>query len=835
MINLKGNLKNQMTLILIIQIALVIVLMTGTIQVYQSVTLNRLEEEYVQERIELVKGALNNELIQLSRTASDYATWDEAYQFSKYLNWEYIETNFTYESIENINIDGFLFLNSEKEVFVCALKTGNQLAFHKETVLSEIQLEKIRTAIDGKKEKVNVTGYLHIDEAHYMFALRPILRSDATGDEGGYLILLKVMDQEMMATLNLQYQMSIQIIDQMDNLVDENDSATRDKLASKIVLKDILDEPFAVIEVQVERTLRRIANEGMNTSLMVMILGLLIYGVFLYNFWNWKVLHRLTRLRAEVLDLKEGKQLSVQNIENREHPDEIEVLRIEIARMHDKTMKQRDILVLKHLELVEANSTLEDKINQRTEEIQAINNKLAEQEARYRTIVSEFPGFIFTHDREGRFLSCEGALQNELLYPKEAFIGKRVEDIFTNELADRLKLNIHQCLDTNEMVNFQYSLVTNSKKHDYEAKLMPLGTEEVISFITDVTEINKNMSDIEYLSYHDQLTGLYNRRFLAAEYSRINTSRNLPLSVVAIDVDGLKLVNDTFGHAFGDQLLCEIGAAIKESLRADDFVARMGGDEFAVLLPQADETSVHLLMNRISDQVSQIEICGVKASVSLGSFTSKVTSLDLMEIIKYADEQMYKDKLIKSDLFRYRALHSMCATLEKCDKGKSLRKDHLQHLALAIAKQLNMTEEEMTQLEAVLKFCDVGVIAIDEATRLKETAYLDEEMREMQRHSEIGSQLIKTIDAYRHLADSILHHHERWDGTGYPQGLKGTDIPLLSRITLVVNAYCAMTHERTYAEVKTKQEALDEMMSLSGTQFDPAVVAALVEIERVKD
>ena len=466
----------------------------------------------------------------------------------------------------------------------------------------------------------------------------------------------------------------------------------------------------------------------------------------------------------------------------------------------------------------------------RINELLEINKSLAESEEKFQTMVHEYPNLIFTMNKESTFLLCEGGLQNQLLLSKEDFLGKKVQDVLPVEIAELFNFNLHKAYQNNEPVEFEYQLVINSLTKFYNAKLIPKVNDEMFVFISDITESYKLLKEVEQLSYNDQLTGLFNRRFLEVEYNRLNSKRNLPFTILALDVNGLKMINDAFGHASGDYLLCEVAKAIKFNLRSEDIVARMGGDEFVVLLPNTNASSAKKMIERIRSDVNSIEINGVDASIAIGFYTVDKESMVLDDILKNADESMYKEKNSESKAFRLNAVLSMQEKLIIMNESEKTHSEQVYDLVLKIGEAINLSKSELNDLGLSAKYHDIGKLGIPKEILLKNTTLTTEEYDKVKRHSEIGYQIIKSADSLIHIAESVLHHHENWDGSGYPNGLSGLSIPLYSRIIHVADAYESMIHFRPYKDQKTIEEATNELIEQSSKQFDPEVVTAFIKM-----
>jgi len=340
--------------------------------------------------------------------------------------------------------------------------------------------------------------------------------------------------------------------------------------------------------------------------------------------------------------------------------------------------------------------------------------------------------------------------------------------------------------------------------------------------------------DIRYMSFHDSLTGLYNRSFLEQELNRLDTPRQLPLSIIMGDVNGLKLLNDTYGHATGDKLLQKTAELMKGNCRQEDILARWGGDEFLLLLPQTGEEEARALARRIEEETSSVVVETVPLSISLGSATRVEQGEDILKTLNRAEKEMYRNKLAESQGSRNRVLQSLLKNLQ--EKSQETE-EHIRRMGLMageIGREVGLMPSEMERLELLVKLHDIGKIALEPEILNKGGKLSPEEWELIKSHPETGYRIARSEDGISHIAREILAHHEWWDGSGYPQGLQGEEIPLLARINAIVDAYEVMTAGRPYQEKKSQKEAMAELRLGSGTQFDPDLVQVFLDLQARK-
>ncbi|WP_311135940.1 PocR ligand-binding domain-containing protein [Acetobacterium malicum] len=342
-------------------------------------------------------------------------------------------------------------------------------------------------------------------------------------------------------------------------------------------------------------------------------------------------------------------------------------------------------------------------------------------------------------------------------------------------------------------------------------------------------QLYREQEAIKHLSFHDHLTGLYNRRFYEEELTRLDTERNWPLTIVLGDVNGLKLINDSFGHRTGDRLLQKTAAALTRGCRADDIIARMGGDEFVVLFPQTDAVEAARLIKRIKKILANERIEGLEISVSFGSETKTSAADDIQEVFRTAEDAMYHNKLYEGPSLKGRVIDSIIAVLNQKSSREEAHSRQVSELCQKMGEALALEDYQIKELKAFGLLHDIGKIAIADKILNKSGPLTDYEWIEIKNHAEIGYRILSTNKDMTEIATYVLAHHERWDGTGYPKGLKGLEISLPARICAIADAYDAMTSERSYKSTLSEAEVRTELQKNAGTQFDPDLVQLFIE------
>ena len=335
---------------------------------------------------------------------------------------------------------------------------------------------------------------------------------------------------------------------------------------------------------------------------------------------------------------------------------------------------------------------------------------------------------------------------------------------------------------------------------------------------------------LQYQTFHDSLTGLYNRTYFEEEMQRLDKRRTGAAGLIMLDVDGLKLINDTLGHEKGDVLLTSAAHILSICFRESDVVARIGGDEFAILLKPDDEMALESTCDRIRNKVQEFNRrqLQVHISLSIGYAFANDSTIPMRELFKRADNNMYREKLHQRQSTRSAIVQTVMRMLEARDYITEGHAERLQEIVANMGRALGFSSDKISDLRLFAQFHDIGKVGIPDRILLKPGKLTLEEKTEMQRHAEIGHRIAQSAPDLVPIADWVLKHHEWWNGRGYPLELAGEEIPLECRLLSIADAYDAMTSDRPYRQPLPHDEALQELQFCAGTQFDPKFVEVFV-------
>lgn len=349
----------------------------------------------------------------------------------------------------------------------------------------------------------------------------------------------------------------------------------------------------------------------------------------------------------------------------------------------------------------------------------------------------------------------------------------------------------------------------------------------------DMTERREMEERLRYLSVVDQLTGLGNRNSFEQHLERLNSIGATGVGVLFCDIDGLKFVNDTMGHAVGDRVLQSAAKAMREGVSREHLVARVGGDEFAVVVENTDTAYMADLARdvrrRVEDAANFPEM-PVPINLSVGFAVSEQTFVPVSRILKAADDNMYREKLTRSRARHEAAVKALLEALERRELNGPGHVSRLTSLLERFASELKLGDSVVRHLRLLAQFHDVGTVGISESIFFKSEPLTKSELAEIRRHSETGHRIAQYLPDLLPLADDILKHHEWWNGEGYPLGLKGTEIPLTARLLSLADSLDAMLCDRPYRGALSPDDAIAQIEQSSGRQFDPSLVQRLMPL-----
>ncbi len=811
--------RNKITFIIIAITFAFVFLSNMVFSEFFSNYLENQEEVQINSISKSAESFLNEKKTKYQGTVYDYSKWDDSYDFINDKDTqEYIDSNLIEDTFSNLEVNFILFVDDYNSIRYKQYYNDTENQF---TQFPQTLDENMERFIGTSKSEAESSKILKFGDQFYFIATSEITDSMKVR-KSGRMLIGRLIDQTMIDKLNEITDSNIIFTTIANDSSDSEPSLEESESVSlhQVMLvkgKDIMQADFIIsntvyegssIRMTITKT-RDLFIGGMNqinnfmllyTTIMVAILFLIFYLLGRY------ISRPFMKLTNEVI----GLDLSKNNIEKLKvnGKDEFSLLRNSVNTM------------LRRIE------TEQYKVRENEEKLQA-------------TLTSVGDGVIAVN-KNGIVEFMNPVAQWLTGWSQEEGYGKSFETVFeiineySRETVESPVQKVFETEETIELANHTILISKDGSERAIEDTAAPIKDSlgkviGVVLVFRDFSEKKEKRKEIEYLSYHDQLTGLYNRRFFEEELKRLDTKRNLPLSFVFSDVNGLKTFNDAFGHQYGDQLIRQVAEVFKMECRADDIISRTGGDEFVILLPKTEAVFVQELVKRINEKVEQKKIMDINISVSFGWDTKIRENQSALNVLKNAEDHMYHKKILDSSSKRSEIIKSILNTIHSKSFWEGAHSKRVSSLCEEIGRAYNLNDDELKELRLAGELHDIGKIAINEGILNKSSKLSEEEWAQIQHHPETGYRLLGTSSEYHNTAEYVLAHHERWDGSGYPKGLQGEAIHWKARIIALADAYDAMTCERPYRNALSEEQATEEIKKNAGTQFDPDMARVFVE------
>jgi len=490
-----------------------------------------------------------------------------------------------------------------------------------------------------------------------------------------------------------------------------------------------------------------------------------------------------------------------------------------------------------YLEKLKENDTAMRELNIALEKAVATGNnhleEMRKQQVYWRALFDNSSDAIVLLDESHRVTAINESFTRVFGYYIGEISGRNLEDVLASHKIEESRNLTSTMMAGGTCCIESTRLHKDGSEREVEISGVPVIVDGKVvggyGIYADIALRKAAERQIVYMSSHDHLTGVHNRAYFDQKFALLMQEGPWPITLIMGDMNGLKIVNDAFGHAVGDEVLQRTALALAEVVRDGDVVARLGGDEFALLLPGVDEAGAKRICDRILENCVKYSDSIIQLSLALGTATANGKQRG-EPIFAQAEERMYHQKLLEGKSMRNALIVALRQSLHERSHETSDHSQRMTALAVRLAQELGILQPLLDEIGVLAASHDLGKIAVPESILEKSGALTPEEWETMKKHSEIGYRIASTSPELVQVAEAILQHHERWDGSGYPRGLKGEEICLPARIVAVVDAFDAMTSDRPYRRALTPAAALGEISRHSGTHFDPVVVAAFLRI-----
>lgn len=808
------SIKSKILLVVIPLILLIVVLCNVAFWLFSRDYIQQQEDAQVNLATESVSNYIREKIDNYLGSVNDWAHWDDTSEFVDGNNPEYIALNLNQSTFENLDLS-FLILVDQKDQ-VChslyySVDDDRFIAFPANFRAN------MADVLSYASQDSDVSFLKKIGDDYYFMAASEITDSTSTSLPNGRLIIGRIIDDNTLRTIETISGAKIKGISTVDNSngSERNNQTTipntavqksKSTIGIGLLLSNPTSEKDAVrFDLEISRDLYLSSMRRLLTFTHINTISCTAIAVVLIIVLGNVLTKPFIRLVSEVglIDTDTGK----------------------FARVSESGGAEI--------------TSLGKSINHLLNRIESGQKELFDSKKKLEATLTSVGDGVFAVDTEQNIVFMNPVAQRLTGWRFDDVKHTPIKGVFRiiNEYTkDTVPSPIAQVFEQGEIVelaNHTLLVTKDGNEIPIEDTAAPIIDEEgtvtgCVLVFRDSSERKERQKRIEYLSYHDQLTELYNRRFFEEELRRLDVERNYPLSIVYADVNGLKVVNDAFGHESGDQLLILVAGAMKTACRADDIIARIGGDEFLILLPKTDALQAMQIIERIKEAIGIVNFNGISASVSFGVDTKTISSQSTSEVMNSAERNMYQAKIQDAGGYRSGVIREVFdALMQKAP----FEREHSERVGLAcemLAKALELNASDFTDLRIAGELHDIGKISLD-ATLLSKTEPLnDSEWMQMRKHPETGYRLLGTCSEYYSVADIVLAHHERIDGTGYPRKLKGEEINLKARILAVAEAFDVMVYAQPYRAALSKSEAIAELRKNAGTQFDTTIVEVFI-------
>jgi diguanylate cyclase len=440
---------------------------------------------------------------------------------------------------------------------------------------------------------------------------------------------------------------------------------------------------------------------------------------------------------------------------------------------------------------------------------------------------------FFLLNAEGKIINVNDTASMMFGHSKEKLIGSNIKSfdsknqhVITDQLQIVREKGYHRFETTHIRRDGQVIDI------DISANKIFTNDTYIYLFIRDVSEKNRQVNEILYVSTHDSLTNTYNRHTIQSHLNQLNYD-NVTCSIMFFDINGIKFVNDSIGYDAGDVLIKDFASILSSSIRELDILARTGASEFMIYVHDSSQDVVNEILKAVHDKVHDYNGSTLDVIKQLNysyGYAHHRRAKNMIELQTKASQHLTSNKLAEKRSLRNSLLNSIVTTLAEKSHETKEHASRLSDLSVAMGKKLNMAEHHISELRILAILHDIGKIGIPESILNKPGSLTSEEWEIMKKHPEIGYRIALASGELEQIANYILYHHEHWNGEGYPHGLKGEDIPLPSRIIAIVDTYDAMTSDRVYRKKLSHEIAINELKKHANSQFDAQLVKIFIEI-----
>ena len=757
----------------------------------------------------------------LESVVMDWAYWDDTYRFINGTYTKYVDINLHDNTLTSLNLNYMGFFNLKGDNIFAKLSgidAAEESSF-KEELIKSLKYANYERLLSSSTP---TTGLLMISGKTLLISISPVTTSDMNSSNNGVIVFCRLIDQNFLDYLIDVIAVDIKFYTTLESELNENlkqddlsmslDNSilyikkTTDSIKSYAQVNNVYNNAKIFMLFETDRPMYRYGLTIINYSSLAFIGTFLIIASLSLLVLEFSLFQRIEKLDRFMNSVRNKKDMS--EMISLTGNDEV----TNLATSANNMLKEMD----HYYNEIRANEERFNLIMEATNDGYFDNDLITKK----LFINPDWLDYLGYTDHDGH-LDYNQTL--EIMHPED-------RDLFQTALNDCLSGSAEKLI-----VEFRAQhksgewlwLHGRGKIVEYDEQKNP---RRLIGSLSDITPRKNYEAENLYLSQTDLVTTLKNRNFIEVLLEKADECRLCNSWIILGDFNGLKLINDAFGHQEGDRILHAIGTILKKCCSSADVPARWGGDEFIIYIKDNDANYVDNLIRTIKEECKNMRDYQTPISISWGRANKDSLHPDMKGVIKLAEELMYRNKLLESRSAKSSILSSLEQSLHEKHIETEEHTRRIAQMCVQIGMRMGLTQEELDEVTLLSLLHDIGKIGIPEDILLKPGKLTSDEWEIMKTHSEIGYRIAMSTPELAHVANEILSHHERYDGTGYPQGLKGEEIPKLSRLLTIVDSYDVMIHSRQYKEAMSIEHAIQEIQDCSGKQFDPEMVEQFLTI-----
>jgi diguanylate cyclase (GGDEF)-like protein len=795
---------------IIIGVLSAIILVGFTYSIFYSVFYGYVNTDIKNQMIqnfETVELLIENEKNNLNIVLRDWAYWDDTYHFIQNGNDQYIATNLQEETLAFLNSSMMVIVNQNGDIL--GYKDDHLTPEIAEALLAKLKQNHFYTATLTEKADAQ-TNLILLNGQAYFVGTALVNNSAHTAASNGAIVFVRPFNDSITDYIETVTGLKVTLEESSPDLIPTELEIRHTEFDGKPYLTSTKlqknrygAETISMVISKEETNYSFVKNEfnSFITSFILLIAVMLMVIHFIMRRCFFVRIEKLSHFINEVARKKDTAMAI-----DLPGKDELNILanatnqmlcEIDSANLHIRTMDERHRLIM---------AATNDGY---------LDIWMKKQEAYISPAWKKRVGYQ-GKDSRALFQECFSKLNDDFKRGLQTcFLGVGKSDYFEGEY---------------QLMSAKHGVIWVSHRGKVVERDENNQVVRFVSTLSDITLKKKNEEEILFLNYSDPLTLLRNRDYMKKEFDVLYEEKNPHYFIIMCDVNGLKITNDTFGHREGDQVLIAISNVLRRMCQPSDIISRWPGDEFVILTKGRNRNEIDHLIKGITDEIAEINEFHLIVSVAMGCAESANDLNSPIEVLKMAENRMYRNKLINKTSAHSATIRSLASTLHEksCETEEHTRR--IKELSKALGKRLGLRKDQLDELELLSLLHDTGKIGIPEYILDKPSALTDDEWRVIKTHPKIGYRIAKSTPVLEHIADEILAHHEKYDGTGYPNGLKGKEIPYLGRIINVVDSFDVMTHNRSYKKAHTLYYAVTELKQCAGSQFDPEIVKVFLEM-----